>query len=108
MAAMAHMYNKTSVTLGRSATAPSVYNKTRGSALASWQRQVGTPGDSMATTAVYNKTPTPEGLTHHDNDSGQWSCITKPMAGSSHSMDPRVARLARVLLQSSHDDRHRV
>ena len=94
---MAAMYNKTSATLDRGATAPSVYNKTRGSALASGQHQAGTPGDSMATTAVYNKTSTPGGLIHHD-DNGRWSCITKPMAGSGRSMDPGAARLARVLL----------
>jgi hypothetical protein len=98
MAAMAHMYNKTSATLGRGATAPSVYNKTRGSALASGQHPAGTPGDSMATTAVYNKTSTPEGLIHHDDGNGRWSCITKPVAGSGRSMDPGAARLARVLL----------
>jgi hypothetical protein len=98
MAAMAHMYNKTSATLGRGATAPSAYNKTRGSALASGQHQAGTPGDSMATTAVYNKTSTPEGLIHHDDGNGRWFCITEPMAGSGRSMDPGPARLARVLL----------
>jgi len=98
MAAMTHMYNKTSATLGRGAMAPIVYNKTRGSALASGQHQAGTPGDSMATTAVYNKTSTPEGLIHHDDGNGWWSCITKPMAGSGRSMSPGPARLARVLL----------
>jgi transposase-like protein len=98
MAAMAHMYNKTSVTLGRGATASSAYKKTRGSALASGQHQAGTPGNPMTTTAVYNKTSTPEGLIHHDDGNGRWSCITKPMAGSDRSMDPGAARLACVLL----------
>jgi hypothetical protein len=98
MAAVAHMYNKTSATLGRGTTAPSVHNKTPGSALASEQPQAGAPGDSMATTAVYNKTSTPEGLIHHDDGNGRWSCITKPMAGSGRSMDRAPARLARVLL----------
>jgi hypothetical protein len=98
MAAMAHMYNKTPAALDRGVTTPSVYNKTRDSALASGQRQAGTPGDSMATTAVYNKTSTPEGLIHHYDGNGRWSCITKPMAGSGRSVDPGSARLARVLL----------
>jgi hypothetical protein len=95
---MAVMYNKTSATLDRGAMAPSVYNKTRGSAPASGRRQAGTPVDSMATTAVYNKTSTPEGLIHHDDGNEWWSCITKPMAGSGRSMDPGATRLARVLL----------
>jgi len=43
-AAMAHMYNKTSATVGRGATVPIVYNKTRGAALASRQHQAGRPG----------------------------------------------------------------
>src|SRR5437868_1902670 len=98
MAATAHMYNKTSTTLGRGATASSVYNKTRGSALAGRQHQAGTPGNPMTTTAVYNKTSTPQGLIHHDDGNGRWSCITKTMAGSDRSMEPGAARLARVLL----------
>jgi hypothetical protein len=94
---MAHMYNKTSTTLGRGATVPSVYNKTRGAALANEQHQAGAPSDSMTTTAVYNKTSTP-GLIYHDDSNGQRFCITKPMTGSSSSRGPGVALLVRVLL----------
>ena len=108
MAATAHMYNKTSTTLGRGATTSSVYNKTRGSALATGQHQAGTPGNSMTTTVLYNKTSTPEGLIHHDDGNGRWSCITKPMAGSGRSMGQgRLGWLA-SFSQSSHDGRHRV
>jgi hypothetical protein len=97
-AVMAHMYNKTSATVGRGATMPSVYNKTRGAGLASGQYQAGATGDSMTTTAVYDKTPTPEGLIHRDDGNGRWFCITNTMAGSGRWMGPRAARLARDLL----------
>jgi hypothetical protein len=77
---------------------PSVYNKTRYAGLTSGQHQAGAMGDSMTTTAVYNKTPMPEGLIHRDDGNGRWFCITKFMADSGRWMAPRAARLARVLL----------
>jgi hypothetical protein len=94
------VYNKTSATTSRGVTVPSVYNKTRGSALASEQHRAGTPHDSRAATAVYNKTSRPECLIHHDHDHGNGLlfCITNPTAGSGRSMGPVPARLARVLL----------
>ena len=69
---MAHVYNKTSEVLGRGTAPPRLYNKTRDGALASEQRQDGTPSDSMmattvhsmTATTVYNKTSAPEALVH--------------------------------------------
>ena len=105
---MAHMYNKTSATLGRGAAVPSMYNKTRGSALASGQHQTGTPCDSMMTTAMYNKTSTPEDLIHHDDGNERWSCITNPwQAAAARWAQGRLGWLA-PFSQSSHDGRHRV
>ena len=72
MAAMADAYNKTSAALGRGATAPRMYNKTRGSGLASERRQAGNPSDSMTTTDVYNKTSTPEALAESDDGCRRW------------------------------------
>jgi hypothetical protein len=56
------------------------------------------PGDSMSTTAVYNKTSAPEGLVHHDDGNGQWLRITRLMTDSGRSKGLGPARLARVLL----------
>ena len=98
IAAMAHMYNKTSATLDRGAVVPGMYNKTYGSALANGQHQAGTLGDLMMTTAVYHKISTPEGLTHHDDGNGRVFCITKLLAGSGRLVGRAAVRLARVLL----------
>jgi hypothetical protein len=98
MAAVAHMYNRTMATLGRGATTPRVYNKTCSSALVSEQYRAGAAGDSMTATAVYNKTSTFDGLIHHDDSNGLWSCITKPGTGSDRPMGREVTRLVRVLL----------
>ena len=98
MAATAHMYNKTSATLGRGATVSACITKLAAALLRAGNTKPAPPGNSMTTTAVYNKTSTPEGLIHHDDGNGRWSCMTKPMAGSDRSMGPGAARLARVLL----------
>lgn len=75
-----------------------MYNNTCSSALASEQCRAGAAGDSMTTTAVYNKTSAPDGLIHHADGNEQSFCITKRMTGGDRSMGSGAARSVRVLL----------